>query len=51
VIEQSDGKMIGVEIKLSASPSARNIAGLKALQDERNFIPCRGGFENRPDMG
>jgi len=40
VIERSDGKVVGVEIKLSAGPSARDIAGLKVLEEDlgTNFL-------------
>ncbi len=33
VIERNDGQIVGVEIKRSAGPSARDMSGLKALQE------------------
>jgi uncharacterized protein len=33
VLEDSQGQVVGIEVKLSASPAARDFAGLKTLQE------------------
>jgi hypothetical protein len=42
VIERSGGKVVGVEIKLSASPSPRDFYGLKVLREHLGDKFVRG---------
>jgi uncharacterized protein len=42
VIEGSRGRVVGVEIKLSASPSSRDFSGLKVLRDDLGDKFVRG---------